>query len=101
MARYRRHRQPVSINPPFKPYVRFSRIRLNHDLLGVACMTFHARRDPAFHRVVIPVVSTFTESHRVGAHLAHTDSRARELSRFYRGVVGRFRHALTLTSSPT
>ena len=23
--------------PPFKPYVRFSRIRLNDDLLGVAC----------------------------------------------------------------
>ena len=29
--------QPVSIQPPFKPYVRVSRIRLNDDLLGVAC----------------------------------------------------------------
>ena len=33
--------------------------------------------------------------------MAHIHSRTTKLSRFSRGVVGRFRHALTLTSWPT
>lgn len=75
MARYQLLPLARFHEPPFKPYVRFSRIRLNDDLLDVACVPFHAQRDPAFHRGVTPVVATFAESRRVGEHLAHIDSR--------------------------
>ena len=101
MARYQRLAPARFHQPPFKPCLQFSRTRLNDDLLDVACVTYHARCDPALHRGVTPVVTAFAESRRVGPNLAHTDSRAKELSRFYKEVVGRFRHALTLTSSPT
>ncbi len=48
--------------------------------------------------VITEAVTTFARSCNVRIHLAHTDSRTAELSSFYRGVVGRFRHALTFTS---
>jgi len=64
-------------------------------------MASKSLRDAAYHQGVSPAVTTFAKSRRLGTHWAHTDSRAKELSRFYRGVIGRFRHAVTLTSSPT
>ena len=60
-------------------------------------MASYTLRDPAFHRGVMPAVTTFARSCNVRIRFAHTDSRTAELSRFYRGVVGCFRHSLTLT----
>src|SRR5271157_1827501 len=101
MARYQRLGLARFHQPPFKPCLRFSRTRLNDDLLDVACIMPNRMRDPAFHRDVNPVVRAFADSRTGRTHLAHTDSRTEELSRFYNEVVGRFRHALTLTSPPT
>ena len=47
---------------PFKPCLRFSRTRLNDDLLDVACAPSIPLLEPAFHRVVTPVVTTFPRS---------------------------------------
>jgi hypothetical protein len=68
--------------PPFKPYVRFSRIRLNDDLLDVACVVSDALFIPAFHWGVTPGVTAFADIRRSRTHLAHIDSRTAELSRF-------------------
>jgi len=69
--------------PPFKPCVPFSGTRLNDDLLDVACMRSRIRHDSAIHRTVTPIVPTFAESCWGGSHLAHTDSRTKESSRFF------------------
>lgn len=53
--------------PPFKPYVRFSRIRLNDDLLDAACVRPRPTHDAAFHRGVMPVV-TLLGAVALGAH---------------------------------
>jgi len=100
LARYR-HTPTRLQTPPFKPCVRFSRTRLTDDLLDVACVMPVPGRVLAFHRVVMPVVTAFANSRSRRTHLAHTHSRIVQLSRFIKGVVGHFWHALTLTSPPT
>lgn len=83
MARFQRLALARFHQPPFKPCLRFSRTRLNDDLLDVACVTPHTRRNRAFHQDVTPVVHAFAVSHEFGPYLAYTDSRTAELSRFY------------------
>ncbi|MGD0777064.1 MAG: hypothetical protein ABSC05_29955, partial [Candidatus Solibacter sp.] len=61
--------------PPFKPCLRFSRTRLNDDLLDVACVVSKSLRDAAFYQGVIPAVPAFADSRMLRSHLAHTDSR--------------------------
>src|ERR1035441_9287934 len=78
--------------PPFKPCLRFSRTRLNDSLLDVACVMSNVPPNPALHRVVMPAVTAFADSHGRRTHLARTDSRTAALSRLYRGVVGHCWH---------
>jgi hypothetical protein len=63
-------------------------------------MSSHTKLDPAFHRGVPTAVVGFTASRTVrGARLARVDSPTEVVALLQRG--GRFRHVLTLTSSPT
>src|SRR5450759_541990 len=101
MARYQRLAPARFHQPPFKPCLRFSRTRLNDDLLDVACVTLPPRWSRAFQRIVTPPVRAFARTHRTGVHLAHIHSLTAKFSRFYREVVGRFRHALTLRGEGT
>jgi hypothetical protein len=101
MARFWRLLPARFHQPPFKPCLRFSRTRLNDGLLDVACMLWNYPNGAAFHRCVRPVVTAFAKPCVQPTHLAHIHSRISKLSRFYRGVIGRRRHALTLTSQPT
>ncbi len=83
MARYQRLALARFQEPPLKPYVRFSRIRLTDDLLDAACVSPLRDARLAFPQIVTLRVSAFARSLPQAPHLARTYSRPSRLSRFF------------------
>ena len=81
MARYQRLALARFQEPPLKPYVRFSRIRLNDDLLDAACMSPLSRTRLVVQQSVTPSVTAFTSRAVQPRHLARTYSRTQQVSR--------------------